>query len=164
MQKRQGRLGRGQNAKDTPTPATNGASPAPNNDAPSSPQISVTNGVNNGHESSDGATGSKNGKSKNWRLEKLSWTDIRRPASAMQNYIAQRQVEMAVEKKSPAPAVQSPSTNDDPSQEKDEMKGAPHGEDGESTFKKMSTLQMMDDLSRDLVHWQRMIAGQAGDK
>ncbi|KAF2728329.1 hypothetical protein EJ04DRAFT_477542 [Polyplosphaeria fusca] len=162
-QKRQGRLGRNQYTKDVPTPATNGTSPAPNNDAPNSPQISITNGVTNGHESSDGATGVKNGKSKNWRLEKLSWTDIRRPASAMQNYITQRQVEMAVEKKSPVSAVPSPSTNGDQGQEKDEKEEAgeaPPGEEAEMAFKKMSTLQMMDELNRDLIHWQHMISGK----
>ena len=154
-QKRQGRLGRNQYTRDAPTPTTNGTSPVPNIDAPNSPQISVTNGVSNGHESSDGATGSKPVKSKNWRLEKLSWNDIRRPAGAMQNYIAQRQVEMAGEKSTSAPPVQPPTTNG--TQSPDTIK--PDGDDIEK-FRNLSTLQMMDDLSRDLVHWQRMVKEQ----
>lgn len=153
--KRQSRLGRNQYTRDAPTPATNGTSPAPN-DTPNSPQISATNGVGNGHESSDGTGGQKPAKAKNWRLEKLSWNEIRRPAGVMQNYIAQRQVEMAGEKSSPAPAVQSPAAvNGDQSQ--DETK--PDRDDLE-VFKKLNTLEMMDDLSRELVHWQRMVAEQ----
>ena len=31
-------------------------------------------------------------------------------------------------------------------------------DDGLDSFKKLSTLQMMDHLSRDLTHWQQMIA------
>ena len=72
----------------------------------------------------------------------------------MQNYITQRQVEMAGEKSAPSPAVQSPAAtaNGVPSQE--EAKAA---EDELDTFKNLSTLEMMDHLSRDLTHWQQMI-------
>jgi hypothetical protein len=129
----------------------NGTSPA--NDQPNSPQPSATNGNSNGHDSSDGTAGQKPAKSKNWRLHKLSWNDIKRPAGAMQTYIAQRQVEMAGEKTSPAPAVQSPA-NGDQSLDK-------HGDAELSVFKELSTTQMMDYLSRDLVHWQTMITGQS---
>ncbi|KAF2469468.1 uncharacterized protein BDR25DRAFT_49812 [Lindgomyces ingoldianus] len=154
-QKRQSRLGRNQYTRDAPTPATNGASPAAN-DTPNSPQISVTNGVGNGHESSDGAAGNKPGKSKNWRLEKLSWNEIRRPAGHMQNYITQRQVELAAEKPPSALSVQSPTAvNGEQKQE-----GPKDNEDDIEHFRKLNTLQMMDDLSRELVHWQRMIAEQ----
>lgn len=155
-QKRQSRLGRNQYTRDGPTPMTNGGSPAPNNDTPISPLIHATNGVNNGHDSSDGAIGHKQAKVKNWRLEKLSWNEIKRPAGAMQSYIAQRQVEMAGEQNSSVPPVQSPAATNgdivqnDEKQEGDELDG----------FKKLNTLQMMDDLSRDLVHWQRMVAEQ----
>jgi hypothetical protein len=148
-QKRQSRLGRNQYSKDGQTSATNGASPATNGDTPTSPQIGATNGVNNGHESSDGAPGHKPTKSKNWRLDKLSWNEIRRPAGAMQNYITQRQVEMAGEK---SPAVQALAPVNG---ERDQAVG-----DEIDSFKKLSTLQMMDDLSRELVHWQQMVAQQ----
>jgi hypothetical protein len=73
----------------------------------------------------------------------------------MQNYIAQRQVEMAGEKSVSSLAVQPPSTL---------TNGAtPQGEVKEDTgdldkFKYLSTTQMMDHLSRDLVHWQQMIS------
>jgi hypothetical protein len=154
-QKARGRLGRNQYSRDT-VPATNGVPPA---DTPNSPQANGTNGVVNGHDSSDGAAGGKPAKSKNWRLQKLSWNDIRRPAGQMQNYIAQRQVEMAGEKPV-APAVQpTPAmTNGAPAQEEI---------DGDISdlekFKHLSTTQMMDYLSRDLVHWQQMIS-QPSDK
>lgn len=97
--------------------------------------------------------GAKQAKPKNWRLQKLSWHDIRRPAGAMQNYISQRQVELAGERSMPAPAVKTPVTatngvtEADPSTE----------DDGLDAFKKLSTVQMMDHLSRDLTHWQQMI-------
>lgn len=146
-QKARGRLGRNQYSRDT-APPTNGTSPA--RDTPHSPQ--ATNGVSNGHDSSDGAAGGKPAKTKNWRLQKLSWNDIRRPAGAMQNYIAQRQVEMAGEKPA-APAVQPATlTNGTATQEE------PKAEEGDiDNFKGLSTTQMMDHLSRDLVHWQQMI-------
>jgi len=69
----------------------------------------------------------------------------------MQNYIAQRQVEMAGEK---APAVQPATglTNGTTTQE--EIKEDVGDLD---KFKHLSTTQMMDHLSRDLVHWQQMI-------
>ncbi|KAJ4294988.1 Histone deacetylase complex subunit [Kalmusia sp. IMI 367209] len=153
-QKRQGRLGRNQYTKDAPMSATNGASPAAD-DTPNSPQVSSTNGVGNGHDSSDGIAGGKTGKPKNWRLQKLSWHDIRRPAGAMQNYISQRQVELAAEK--PAPPVQEPSATTNGVQNEDET----NGEEADLVkFQKLNTLQMMDNLSRDLTHWQRMIIEQ----
>jgi hypothetical protein len=135
-------------------PATNGTSPK--NDIAQSPQANVTNGTNgasNGHDSSDGTAGHKPTKTKNWRLQKLSWNDIRRPAGAMQSYIAQRQVEMATGEKhrSVAPAVQ-PTTDGEPAQQQQK------DEDTDlAKFKNLSTTQMMDFLSRDLVHWQQMI-------
>lgn len=150
-QKSRGRLGRNQYSRDALS-AANGASPA--NDAVNSPQTSGTNGNNNGHESSDGATGHKAAKSKNSRLHKLSWNDIMRPAGAMQNYIAQRQVEMAGEKATPAPAVQPPTNGED------HQADAVHVDTELTTFKDLSTTQMMDHLSRDLVHWQKMITTQ----
>jgi hypothetical protein len=72
----------------------------------------------------------------------------------MQSYIAQRQVEMAGEKASSAPAVQPPTKGE---QHQAEVKT----EDADlSSFKDLSTTQMMDHLSRDLVHWQKMIIEQ----
>ena len=152
-QKSRGRLGRNQYSRDT-VPAVNGDSPA--NDTPQSPQTNVTNGAGNGHESSDGAVaGTKATKSKNWRLQKLSWNEIRRPAGVMQSYIAQRQVEMAGEKRSsPAPAVQSAKSTNGEANHEESNEG-----DMEADlvkFRTLSTTQMMDFLSRDLVHWQQM--------
>lgn len=73
----------------------------------------------------------------------------------MQNYIAQRQVEMAGEKSSP---VQSPAVvNGEQNQEDNAAKPE---ENDLGMFKNLSTLQMMDDLSRELVHWQQMIVEQ----
>jgi len=153
-QKRQGRQGRHQNPKDT-SATTNGASPAAD-DIPNSPQVSSTNGVGNGHDSSDGAAGARPTKAKNWRLQKLSWHDIRRPAGVMQSYISQRQVEMAGEK-SAAPTPPSTLAATNGAQSPDEAKG---DEEDLEKFKKLSTLQMMDYLSRDLTHWQRMVSEQ----
>jgi hypothetical protein len=68
----------------------------------------------------------------------------------MQTYITQRQVEMAGEKTSSAPAVQAATPING---ERDQTPG-----DTIDAFKNLSTLQMMDDLSRHLVHWQQMVA------
>lgn len=153
-QKARGRLGRNQYSRDT-LPAANGTSPK--DDMAQSPQANATNGASNGHDSSDGTAGHKPAKSKNWRLQKLSWNDIRRPAGAMQNYIAQRQVEMAGEKQpSMAPAVQPTSATTNGTLQP-ELVTASDGGDLKN-FKNLSTTQMMDFLSRDLVHWQQMIS------
>jgi hypothetical protein len=114
------------------------------------------NGVSNGHDSSDGAPGTRPVKTKNWRLEKLSWNDIRRPAGVMQNYIAQRQVEMAGEKSVSAPPVQATALTNGVQKE---AEGKPDGDDVAS-FKGLNTMQMMDEISRELVHWQRMVKEQ----
>lgn len=132
--------------------APNGVSPA--HDLANSPQTTAANGNSNGHDSSDGAAGQKSTKSKNSRLHKLSWNDIMRPAGAMQSYIAQRQVEMAGEKTGPAPAVQPPTNG-----EQHEAETKPDDTDL-SDFKELSTTQMMDHLSRDLVYWQKMVTEQ----
>lgn len=146
------RLGRNQYTKDAPAPATNGASPAAD-DAPNSPQV---NGAN-GHDSSDGVASGKTGKPKNWRLQKLSWQDIRRPAGAMQSYISQRQVEMAGDKLAPPVRPLTATTNGSQNRE---ING---GEEDLEMFKNMNTLQMMDHLSRDLTHWQQLIS-EANEK
>ncbi|KAI1541537.1 PHD-finger motif containing protein [Pyrenophora tritici-repentis] len=153
-QKARGRLGRNQYSRDT-VPATNGT--LPKNDAAQSPQATTTNGATNGHhDSSDGTAGYKPAK-KNWRLQKLSWNDIRRPAGAMQSYIAQRQVEMAsgVKHTTLALAVQPATTmaNGDSNQEQSK-----EDDTDLASFKNLSTTQMMDSLSRDLVHWQKLIS------
>jgi hypothetical protein len=72
----------------------------------------------------------------------------------MQNYISQRQVEMAGER--PAPAVQDPSAMTNGVQERNGTNGNSVEEDMDR-FTTLSTLQMMDHLSRDLTHWQQMI-------
>jgi hypothetical protein len=78
----------------------------------------------------------------------------------MQNYIAQRQVEMAGEKLVP-PAVQlATALTNGVSMREEEAKQV---EGDLDKFKGLSTTQMMDHLSRDLVHWQQMIT-QRGDK
>ncbi|PVH94884.1 hypothetical protein DM02DRAFT_538577 [Periconia macrospinosa] len=158
--KQRGRLGRNQYSRDTAPGVTNGASPATNDDLPNSPQLNAANGTVNGHDSSDGTTGGKQAKTKNSRLQKLSWHDIRRPAGAMQNYIAQRQVDMAGERSAVALAVKTPpmpaANGASPQQ------GAKADDDDLDSFKGLSTLQMMDHLSRDLTHWQQMIAAQDG--
>ncbi|OCK79962.1 hypothetical protein K432DRAFT_298688 [Lepidopterella palustris CBS 459.81] len=165
-QKRVSRLGRNQYTRDLPTPTNNGTSPArANNDnSPNSPQVPAANGVvGNGHESSDGAPGNKYSKVKNWRLEKMSWNDIRRPAGIMQNYITQRQVDLAREK-SAVTTASAIMTNGNSgggggvgNEASDEGGCGGGGGDAEG-FKNLSTLQMMDDLSRELVLWQRMVA------
>lgn len=158
--KQRGRLGRNQYSRDTAPGVTNGASPAANDDIPNSPQLNAANGTVNGHDSSDGTTGGRQTKTKNSRLQKLSWHDIRRPAGAMQNYIAQRQVDMAGERSAGALAVKTPPTplaNGASPQE-----GAKADDDDLDSFKGLSTLQMMDHLSRDLTHWQQMISAQDG--
>jgi len=136
---------------------------------------------NTGHESSDGAGagagGAKQPRAKNWRLDKMSWNDIRRPAGVMQNYISQRQVELAgVGEKNgsvsggvvQAFAVEVNGTGQGKARHKEKGKsegdpdeGVPDSVDG---FRRLSTLQMMDDLSRELVLWQRMVQESQGEK
>lgn len=156
-QKARGRLGRNQYSRDT-VPPTNGASPS--NDTPNSPQPSATNGLSNGHESSDGVAVTKPAKSKAWRLQKLSWNEIKRPAGTMQAYITQRQVEMAGEKHATSPAVYPTPALTNGTTSAEESKD---DDTDLEKFKNLSTTQMMDHLSRDLVHWQQMLS-QPSDK
>jgi hypothetical protein len=137
----------------------NGVSPATaTDDIPNSPQVNTTNGVVNGHDSSDGAAGGRQAKPKNWRLQKLSWHEIRRPAGAMQNYITQRQVDLAGEQSAATPVkTPTPSVNGFSGQD-----AAKADENDLDSFKSLSTLQMMDHLSRDLTHWQQMISTRDG--
>lgn len=146
------RLGRNQYTKEAPNSVTNGVSPNAD-DAPNSPQVNLTSSVGNGQDSSDGAIGGRTGKHKNWRLQKLSWHDIRRPAGAMQSYISQRQVELAGEKSEPPAQASAVVKFDARNQEQSSVT-----EDNLATFKKLNTLQMMDHLSRDLTHWQQLIS------
>jgi hypothetical protein len=78
----------------------------------------------------------------------------------MQNYIAQRQVEMAGEKPVASPAVQPATATTNGVKAPDVAKANDTNLD---IFKHLSTTQMMDHLSRDLVHWQQMIS-QSGPK
>ncbi|KAF2492895.1 hypothetical protein BU16DRAFT_551607 [Lophium mytilinum] len=183
-QKRVSRLGRNQYTRDRDSniaAANNGASPSrTNNDnSPRSPQTSAVNGTSgtNGHDSSDGAIGgggsvTKHPKAKNWRLEKMSWNDIRRPAGVMQNYISQRQVELAGVNGEKSPLrpvvleVNGTRTGGEKERDKEmrevDMRGGEEG--GVDGFKRLSTLQMMDDLSRELVLWQRMVQESQAEK
>lgn len=78
----------------------------------------------------------------------------------MQNYIAQRQVDMAGERLVTAPAVQPPTASTNGVSPPDEDK-----EDSSDLekFKNLSTTEMMDHLSRDLIRWQQSVA-QPNDK
>jgi hypothetical protein len=114
-------------------------------------------------------------------LEKMSWNDIRRPAGVMQNYISQRQVELAgVGEKGELARNNIVETNGisakkekergwERTKEKETEAVEAHatedgGVDGVEGFKNLSTLQMMDDLSRELVLWQRMVQESQGEK
>ena len=72
----------------------------------------------------------------------------------MQSYISQRQVDMAGEK--PAPPVQEPAATTNGVQNRHDTNGNGVEEDLDK-FTTLSTLQMMDHISRDLTHWQQMI-------
>ena len=76
----------------------------------------------------------------------------------MQNYITQRQVELAGEKIA-VPTMQAIATVNGDSGGGKETNEEDVGD--VEIFRKLSTLQMMDDLSRELVHWQRMVAEQS---
>ena len=73
----------------------------------------------------------------------------------MQNYISQRQVELAGEQNAATPVDKSPAATTNGVTEAEQTKRDDNVLD---TFKSLSTLQMMDHLSRDLTHWQQMIA------
>ena len=144
--KRKGRLGRNQYTRDAPTPSRNGVSPT------ATPQPAGAVGAGTGHDSSDGTNGGpRNSKGKPLRLDKLSWNDIHKPAAMMQNFIAQRQLELAGKHASHAAfAADTPRA----------MSPAPAAASvgpaaAQTSFAALNTLQMMDALSRDLAHWQR---------
>lgn len=153
--KRTGR-GRGQHTRDNATPNT-AASPTLRNpdDSPLSPS-GRANGETSGN-ASDGATG-KQGKVRNWRLEKISWNDIRKPAGAMLNYIQQRQLEMAENKGVAALMITQSAAGLTPDGKNAEDSPIPvDGEEDLEKFKNLTSVEMMDYLSRDIEHWNQMV-------
>lgn len=150
---RRGRLGKNQYTREQ---NNHSASPHRNHDnSPLSPASHIANGHDSTGNGSDG-TISKQSKARFSRLEKTSWNEIRRPAGIMQNYITQKQIEMAGEKTTVAAAA-TVQTLAVVANEKSIAKteGGSMDDDLEK-FKTMSTLEMMDYLSRDLVLWQKM--------
>jgi hypothetical protein len=155
-QKRASRGGRNQQTRDTSTP-NNPASPTRNNDqSPLSPSGRLNGDISG--NASDGATG-KPGKTRNWKLEKMSWNDIKKPAAAMLSYIQARQVEMA-DKTGITAMVMSLSPKSGSAKESKPLEDPPDNIDEEDElekFKKLSPLEMMDHLSRDIELWNQSV-------
>lgn len=90
----------------------------------------------------------------------MSWNEIRRPAGIMLNYIQQRQVEMAGEKSTAATVTvaqvlghsegNTPLSKSNINGEQDEIENL-------DKFRALSSVEMMDHLSRDLELWQQTI-------
>ncbi|KAF2758996.1 hypothetical protein EJ05DRAFT_485076 [Pseudovirgaria hyperparasitica] len=152
--KRTNRTGRNQYTRDNPTPNA-AVSPSHLDQSPKSPQTR-TNGQDTGTGSD--AVSSKQ-RPKNSRLEKTTWHEIRKPASAMLQYIQQRQLEMADKGNSVASTTLGrTATTLNGKKETKNIDGEDTdvaAEDSLARFKKLSPLEMMDHLSRDLELWQQ---------
>lgn len=107
------------------------------------------------------------GRTKGGFNSKVSMTDMKRKAHAMLDYISRTQVEMAGEITPPNDESRRPSDNSVPpaaagtastSGEKPaEVNGAEAGNTASAAkdFKDLSSMEMMDVLTRDLVKWQK---------
>lgn len=97
---------------------------------------------------------------------KVSMTDMRRKAHAMLDYISRTQVEMAGEITPPNDESRRPSNNTVPpttqngTSSSQKLPGTVNGQPGRmmdapKDFKDLSSVEMMDRLTRDLVKWQK---------
>lgn len=90
----------------------------------------------------------------------MSWNEIRRPAGVMLNYIQQRQVELAGERNGSAAvalahALASNGANSPFA--KNHAKGEQTDLESLEKFRTLSSVEMMDHLSRDLELWQQTV-------
>lgn len=138
--------------------------------SPARSQSRDVQGHDNGpshHGRSGEAQSRSHGKTKGGFNSKVSMTDMKRKAHAMLDYISRTQVEMAGEITPPNDEGRRPSDNSmakaatgttsNTRAKPSEVKGA---EAGNSTgapkdFKDLSSMEMMDVLTRDLVKWQK---------
>ncbi|EON65674.1 hypothetical protein W97_04913 [Coniosporium apollinis CBS 100218] len=159
---RRGKLGRNQYTRDRDPPASTPPGSGNNKDkdrtkdpSPAS-QTRATNGADHNKTDSDGTVSgsihSKNGKAKpsNSKLEKTSFNEMRRRASGMLEFISRMQVEMAGEKTTTTTVAAAAV-----SMTLKVVEGALGPETRDKGFEQMSSLEMMDHLTRRLVMWQK---------
>lgn len=124
------------------------------------------NGPSHHVKASEGQSKS-HGRTKGGFNSKVSMTDMKRKAHAMLDYISRTQVEMAGEVTPPNDESRRPSDNSVPlatastaSTTKEKPAEVNGAEVGKSThapkdFKELSSMEMMDILTRDLIQWQK---------
>lgn len=183
---RRGRVGRNQYTRDRdPLPEKKNDSPRLSDSRDSD---DICNGGNDGHGSSILSNGSKPSKPRHMNPNRTSMNDLRKRAAGILEFISRTQVEMAGERtptiskdRLPPPPMPTPTprpglsrvasvngasklshvTNGD---EEDVVKrDASSIALGVLGFKELSSLQMMDVLTRNLVLWQKE-HGKWGDK
>lgn len=120
-----------------------------------------------GHGKSGETSSKSHSRAKGGFNSKVSMTDMKRKAHAMLDYISRTQVEMAGETTPPDNESRRPSDSTVPqttangtSAGEKKTFGATNGVSGSSTdaprdFKELSSMEMMDHLTRDLVKWQK---------
>lgn len=119
-----------------------------------------------GHGKSGETASKSHSRAKGGFNSKVSMTDMKRKAHAMLDYISRTQVEMAGEITPPNDESRRPSDNTVPQPMENgtsagkKQPEATNGEPGSSTdapgdFKELSSMEMMDRLTRDLVKWQK---------
>jgi hypothetical protein len=157
--KRGQRLGRNQYTRDNPSSGT-ATSPGRVGDvnSPFSPPNKNGNGVDGNASDSAG----RQTKARNLKLEKMSWNEIRRPANAMLNYIQQRQVELAEKGNGgmPSNSTTSASLAVKPLLRPAGESSAPddlNEEEDLEKFKNLTSVEMMDHLSRELELWHQTV-------
>lgn len=125
----------------------------------------------NTHHGKSEAPAKSHSRTKGGFNSKVSMTDMRRKAHAMLDYISRTQVEMAGEITPPNDESRRPSDNTAPSAtangtsagENSTAGTVTNGDAGSSAdaskdFKDLSSMEMMDRLTRDLVKWQKEFA------
>ncbi|KAJ9645745.1 Histone deacetylase complex subunit [Coniosporium tulheliwenetii] len=159
---KRGKLGRNQYTRDRDPPAStppgsgNNKDKDKNKDASPASQTRATNGADHNKTDSDGTVSgsihSKNGKTKatNSKLEKTSFNEMRRRASGMLEFISRMQVEMAGEKTTVTTVAGAAV-----SMTLKVVEGTLGPETKDKGFEQMSSLEMMDHLTRRLVMWQK---------
>ena len=188
---RRGRVGRNQYTKERePAPESKTDTPQPPHSRDSDEVFNGASEVNGGHMVGNG---SKPSKPRHMNPSRTSMADLRKRAAGILEYISRTQVELAGEKTPPnggnnvSPMINHVSAISHASALRPllgrtmSVNGASKlsrqldgGEDKveaekrkigieEASFRQMSSLQMMDVLTREIVHWQKDF-GKWGDK
>ncbi|KAF2841106.1 hypothetical protein M501DRAFT_929253 [Patellaria atrata CBS 101060] len=155
---RKGKVGRNQYTRDKDVPpGSTGNAPSPHPTMQKDQSLSPSGRGANGTDTGNASDGNK-GKGKNHKLERTSMNDLKKKAANMLEFISRTQVDMAAEKTT----VSATAVSKTIAVLNGEM-DVTHALSKKKDFETLSSLEMMDVLTRQLVLWQQEY-GKYGEK